>query len=225
MLRTLLDKIKLPDEEAAACAIDVGRNLYRARLEVAGREAQFDELRTFQKLIYVSTQLFGELKAQYLTPWVARFGVTPEQVSVAKRNGAKTVMQGRIAAQFDGKIPAEAEALKKLREMQLDVKLPDADCSALVKELIAAEVRTSRPQKYLLQSSLLADLAATPGARRLMSWRLISTVGTVAALLYHTVIHRQRCFIERMRRRVYKCTELAHEHLRYTVRAGARRSD
>lgn len=123
------------------CHTDVGRNLFRARLEVSGRDAQFDELRAFQKLIYVSTQLFGELKAQYLTPWVARFGVTPEQVSVAKRNGAKTVMQGRIEGAFGGKVPATLEAVKTLREIQLQVKLADEDCAGVIKDLLAAEVR------------------------------------------------------------------------------------
>lgn len=56
------------------------------RLEVSDREEATAGARAFQKLIYVSSQVFGEVRSGFLTPWVGRFGVTPEQVLVAKRD-------------------------------------------------------------------------------------------------------------------------------------------
>lgn len=56
------------------------------RLEVADRDEATAGARAFQKLIYVSAQVFGEVRSGFLTPWVSRFGVSPEQVLVAKRD-------------------------------------------------------------------------------------------------------------------------------------------
>lgn len=136
--REFLDAVGMPDEEAAPVHIDVGRSFFRQTLEYGDPKSQADGVKAFQKLVYVSSQLFGDLKAGYLCPWVARFdGVTPEQVSVAKRNGARMIMEGRINGEFDGKLPATAEALKTLRDIQQNVGLSDEGCEALVSELLA----------------------------------------------------------------------------------------
>lgn len=83
--RAFLDAVGLPDEEAALVHLDVGRTFYRQRLEVSDVDEAAAGARTFQKLIYVSSQLFGDVRSGFLTPWVARFGVSPEQVAIAKR--------------------------------------------------------------------------------------------------------------------------------------------
>lgn len=70
---------------------------YGCRLEVSDREEAAAGARAFQKLVYVSSLVFGEVRSGFLTPWVARFGVTPEQVLVAKRDAGARI---RLAAFF-----------------------------------------------------------------------------------------------------------------------------
>ena len=121
-LREFLTALGLPDDVAAPCHIDVGRNFFRQRLEVAGREAQFEELRSFQKIVYISYLLFGDVQSSFLTPWVSKFnGLTREQITVARRDGARTIMRGRIVGDFGGKIPSTASALAELRKVQVSV--------------------------------------------------------------------------------------------------------
>jgi Chloroplast envelope transporter len=120
--------------------VDVGRTLFRANLESSEREGQVEGVKAFQKLVYVSSQLFGDLKSNYLTPWTARFdGVTPEQVSVAKRNGARMIFEGRLHGEHGGALPADADALRALAEVQKTVGLSDDAAANLVRELLAAD--------------------------------------------------------------------------------------
>jgi hypothetical protein len=138
--REFLDAVGMSDEEAAPVHIDVGRSFFRQTLEYGDAKSQADGVKAFQKLVYVSSQLFGDLKAGFLCPWVARFdGVTPEQVSVAKRNGARMIMEGRINGEFEGKLPATQEAMQTLRQIQRNVGLSDDGCEALIKELLSED--------------------------------------------------------------------------------------
>lgn len=93
--RAFLDAVGLPDEEAALVHLDVGRTFFRQRLEVSDVDEAAAGARTFQKLIYVSSQLFGEVRSGFLTPWVARFGVSPEQVAIAKRESGAFLLPAR----------------------------------------------------------------------------------------------------------------------------------
>lgn len=65
-------------------------------MEVADREEATAGARAFQKLIYVSSQVFGEVRSGFLTPWVSRFGVSPEQVLVAKRDAGAVSTSGKL---------------------------------------------------------------------------------------------------------------------------------
>lgn len=94
--REFLDAVGLADEEAALVHLDVGRTFYRQRLEVSDVDEAAAGARTFQKLIYVSSQLFGEVRSGFLTPWVARFGVSPEQVAIAKRESGAPAVPVRV---------------------------------------------------------------------------------------------------------------------------------
>ena len=142
--RQFLDAIGLPDEDAAPVHIDVGRTLFRQNLEASERDSQVEGVKAFQKLVYVSSQLFGDLKSGHLTPWVARFkGVTPEQVAIAKRNGARMIFQGRLNGDHGGVIPANAEALASLANIQKNTGLSDDACATVVRELLAADTEGS----------------------------------------------------------------------------------
>lgn len=59
--------------------------------------SQFQRLvQAFQKLIYVSTIVFGERRAAFLLPWRRIFNLTDAQLSVAKRDNAKALFNNHI---------------------------------------------------------------------------------------------------------------------------------
>ncbi|XP_024401478.1 protein TIC110, chloroplastic [Physcomitrium patens] len=128
----------LDDPDAAAMHIEVGRRLFRQRLEIGDREGAVEERRTFQKLVYVSTLVFGEA-SKFLLPWKRVFKVTDAQVDVAVRDNASrlfSVQLNSIGPDFD------IEQIKDLRKTQLKLKLTDE---------VAAEVFRSHVQKQLEQ--------------------------------------------------------------------------
>ena len=156
--REFLDAVGLPDEEAAPVHIDVGRSLFRQNIESSDREGQVDGVKAFQKLVYVSSQLFGEFKSGHLTPWTARFDVTPESVYVARRNGARMIFEGRLHGEHGGIIPADADALRTLAEVQNTVGLSDDACAKLVSELLAADTEAT------MEAALKANKTRGDGA-------------------------------------------------------------
>ncbi len=95
------DALGLDDTDAAAVHIDVGRRILRSRFESSGRGADVEQRKTFQKLIYVSTGVFGEQKAAYLLPWKRVFELTDAQIVVAKRDNAKTLFVNYLKKQGD----------------------------------------------------------------------------------------------------------------------------
>ena len=53
-------------------------------------------VQAFQKLIYVSTIVFGEQRAAFLLPWRRIFNLTDSQLTVAKRENAKALFNNHI---------------------------------------------------------------------------------------------------------------------------------
>jgi DNA-binding Lrp family transcriptional regulator len=178
--RQFLDAVGLTDEDAAPVHIDVGRSLFRQNVENSARDEQVEGVKSFQKLVYLSSQLFGDLKSGYLTPWVSRFSVTPEQVAVAKRNGARMILQGRINSELAGDIPADVAALQTLREIQIGVGLSDEACGDLVREMLAAGTEQQ------IKSAL--DDMKTRGSRPTVHDRAVSIVDAL--------ISRSRSFVD-----------------------------
>lgn len=95
------DALGLDDTDAAAVHIDVGRRILRSRFESGSRGGDVEQRKTFQKLIYVSTGVFGEQKAAYLLPWKRVFELTDAQIVVAKRDNAKTLFVNYLKKQGD----------------------------------------------------------------------------------------------------------------------------
>jgi len=126
----------LDDSDAAAMHIEIGRRLFRQRLETGDREGAVEERRTFQKLVYVSTLVFGEA-SKFLLPWKRVFKVTDAQVDVAVRDNAQRLFNGhlcRVGSNFD------VQQIKDLRKVQLQLKLSDE---------VAAEAFRTHVQKIL----------------------------------------------------------------------------
>lgn len=127
------DLLGLEDDDAASAHIEVGRKVFRQRLETGSKESASEERQTFQKLVYVSSLVFGE-KAKFLLPWKRLFKITDSQVDVAIRNNAQQLFQDRLS---QTKAEPNAALLQDLRRFQLQIKLSDE----IAADLFRAEAR------------------------------------------------------------------------------------
>ncbi|CAI5464387.1 unnamed protein product [Closterium sp. Yama58-4] len=130
----------IEDEDAAAAHIEVGRRIFRQRLETGDKEAAFEERQAFQKLVYVSNLVFGE-KSKFLLPWKRIFKVSDAQVDIAVRNNSQALLQAQLDAT---KGDFTVENLKELRAMQKKYKLSDD----LAADMVRAEAR-KRVEEYI----------------------------------------------------------------------------
>ncbi|CAK9326902.1 unnamed protein product [Citrullus colocynthis] len=78
----------IDDPDAAGMHMEIGRRIFRQRLETGDRDGDIEERRAFQKLIYVSTLVFGDASS-FLLPWKRVFKVTDSQVEIAIRDNAQ----------------------------------------------------------------------------------------------------------------------------------------
>ncbi|XP_057549314.1 protein TIC110, chloroplastic [Amaranthus tricolor] len=120
----------IDDPDAANMHIELARRIFRQRLETGDRDGDIEQRRAFQKLIYVSTRVFGEASA-FLLPWKRVFKVTDSQVEVAVRDSAQRLYAERlkpIGRDLDTK------QLIELRETQISVQLSDELAEEMFKE-------------------------------------------------------------------------------------------
>lgn len=124
LIQDFKNALGLTDEDAAPVHIDVGRRVLRGRLEAGSRGEDFEARKTFQKLIYVSSLVFGERKAAFLLPWSRVFGLTDAQVQVARRDNAIKLFEAQIATSG---LRADASLLRSLRDYQAQVRLAEEE--------------------------------------------------------------------------------------------------
>ncbi|KAK9229964.1 hypothetical protein WN944_022931 [Citrus x changshan-huyou] len=120
----------IDDPDAAAMHVEIGRRLFRQRLEVGDRDGDMEQRRAFQKLIYVSTLVFGEASS-FLLPWKRVFKVTDSQVEIAIRDNAKRLYASKLKSVGRD---VDAEHIVRLREEQLSYRLSDALAEDLFRE-------------------------------------------------------------------------------------------
>ncbi|GAY58894.1 hypothetical protein CUMW_190310 [Citrus unshiu] len=120
----------IDDPDAAAMHVEIGRRLFRQRLEVGDRDGDMEQRWAFQKLIYVSTLVFGEASS-FLLPWKRVFKVTDSQVEIAIRDNAKRLYASKLKSVGRD---VDAEHIVRLREEQLSYRLSDALAEDLFRE-------------------------------------------------------------------------------------------
>lgn len=120
----------IEDPDAATAHMEAGRRIFRERLEAGDRDGDVQQRRAFQKLVYVSSLVFGEA-SKFLLPWKRIFKVTDSQVEIAVRDNAQ-----RLYAIQLNKIGRDvnAEQLISLRQSQLLYKLSDDIASEMFRE-------------------------------------------------------------------------------------------
>ena len=133
LIQNFKNALGLTDEDAAPVHMDVGRRVLRGRLESSTRGEDYEARKTFQKLIYVSSLVFGERKAAFLLPWSRVFGLTDAQVQVARKDNAIKLFEAKIAASG---LTADKGMLASLKEYQAQVRLADEEA---VDVIVAAE--------------------------------------------------------------------------------------
>ncbi|KAM7496381.1 hypothetical protein LguiA_020795 [Lonicera macranthoides] len=111
----------LDDPDAAAMHMEIGRRIFRQRLETGDRDDDMEQRRAFQKLIYVSNIVFGEASA-FLLPWKRVFKVTDSQVEVAVRDNAQRLYASKLKSVGRD---VDAQQLVSLRNAQLLYRLYD----------------------------------------------------------------------------------------------------
>ncbi|XXG39938.1 hypothetical protein AAC387_Pa01g0770 [Persea americana] len=120
----------IDDPDAAAVHMEIGRRIFRQRLETGDRDDDIEQRRAFQKLIYVSTLVFGEAST-FLLPWKRVFKVTDSQVEVAIRDNAQRLYEFKL--KLIGR-DVDEKQLIDLREAQLLYRLSDEIAAAMFKE-------------------------------------------------------------------------------------------
>ncbi|KAL3700437.1 hypothetical protein R1sor_018459 [Riccia sorocarpa] len=145
----------LEDPEAATVHIEIGRRIFRQRMETGDREQAVEERRTFQKLVYVSTLVFGEA-SKFLLPWKRVFKVTDSQVEVAVRDNAQRLFQKELA---NLGASVDFEEISELRKAQLKAKLNDEVAAELFREQTRKqlEVYISQALEVLKARSRIKD--------------------------------------------------------------------
>ncbi|XP_004500340.1 protein TIC110, chloroplastic-like [Cicer arietinum] len=124
------NSLGIDDPDAAAMHIEVGRKIFRLRLEVGDREADIEQRRAFQKLVFVSYLVFGEASS-FLLPWKRVFQFTDSQVEVAIRDSAQRLYASKLKSVGRD---IDAEQLVALREAQRFYRLSDQLAENLFKK-------------------------------------------------------------------------------------------
>lgn len=120
----------IDDPDAADMHMEIGRRIFRQRLETGDRDGDMEQRRAFQKLIYVSTLVFGESSA-FLLPWKRVFKVTDAQVDVAVRDNAQRLYASKLKSVGRD---IDVNQLISLREAQLAYRLSDELAHEMLKE-------------------------------------------------------------------------------------------
>lgn len=124
------NSLGIDDPDAAAMHMEIGRRIFRQRLETGDREGDMEQRRSFQKLVYISTLVFGEASS-FLLPWKRVFKVTDSQVEVAIRDNAQRLYSHKLKSI---RRDLDSQQLVNLREAQLSYRLSDELAADMFKE-------------------------------------------------------------------------------------------
>jgi hypothetical protein len=123
-LKGFKNALNMEDRDAADVFLEIGRRIFRQRMEVGSRDQESEERKSFQKLVFVSQQLFGPEKSRFLLPWKRVFGVTDGQLNVALRDNAAKLYKEKVEAVLANN-SLDVNALETLRADQVALGYAD----------------------------------------------------------------------------------------------------
>uniref|UniRef100_A0A7N0TG74 Uncharacterized protein n=1 Tax=Kalanchoe fedtschenkoi TaxID=63787 RepID=A0A7N0TG74_KALFE len=151
-IKKFKNALGIDDPDAAAMHMEIGRRIYRQRLEAGDRDADVQQRRAFQKLIYVSTLVFGEAST-FLLPWKRVFKITDSQVEVAIRDNAQRLYARKLNT--IGR-DLDIDQLLELRKAQILYSLSDE----LAEDMFKAHTRK------LVEENIMSALTALKSRAR-----------------------------------------------------------
>ena len=134
-VRGFKDALGLEDQDAATVHMEVGRRIFRQRMEV-DKADEAAVRKEFQKLVFLSNQVFGPAKAGFLLPWKRVFNVTDSQIALAVKDSGTKLYKDRMAALLPGMDPVPA-ALAQLEACRVELNL-EAEAAA---DILATALR------------------------------------------------------------------------------------
>ncbi|KAK1320600.1 hypothetical protein QJS10_CPA03g00992 [Acorus calamus] len=150
----------IDDPDAASVHMEIGRRIFRQRLETGDREADLEQRRAFQRLIYVSTLVFGDASS-FLLPWKRLFKVTDSQVEIAIRDNAQRLYAAKL---FLIGRDVDDKQLISLREAQLLYKLSDEIAADMFREWARKQVEENISAALNILKSRTRAASQTTGA-------------------------------------------------------------
>ncbi|XWS71924.1 hypothetical protein CRYUN_Cryun03dG0180200 [Craigia yunnanensis] len=145
----------IDDPDAASMHMEIGRRIFRQRLETGDRDGDLEQRRAFQKLIYISALIFGDAST-FLLPWKRVFKVTDAQVEIAIRNNAKQLYASKLSSVGRD---VDVKLLVSLREAQLNYKLSDE----LARDLLMEHKRKLVEENISVALNILKSRTRTVG--------------------------------------------------------------
>jgi hypothetical protein len=150
----------------------MGRRIRRHSSETENRKSCAEITKVFQKLIYVSTQVFGEKKSAFLLPWKRHFGCTDAQLFVAKKTFARQLFDDRLTTYTDAILNADDSVFIEIQTYSEKIML----ASDVVAAMINAKTNV------IVEAKLLQAVSVIQASRRnrdlscvvlLMEWVLV----------------------------------------------------
>ena len=130
-LRRFKDALGLDDSDAAQIHTELGRRIFRRRMEEDDKSGEVSARKEFQLLIFISTLVFGEAKSRFLLPWKRLFNITEGEMNVAVRDGASALFRRALENRPQALSGESIEQLRELRQFQRQVLLSDESASEI----------------------------------------------------------------------------------------------
>ena len=131
----------IDDASAAQAHLEAGRRLFRKRIELGStdKDTDLESRKEFQKLVFISTQTFGEEQARFLLPWKRVFRVSDAQVDLANRDNASQLLRTTMTAS-NAIANVDAAAIAQAAEYKASLNLDDDAAGEIAQDLATAHV-------------------------------------------------------------------------------------
>ena len=131
----------IDDASAAQAHLEAGRRLFRKRIELGStdKETDLESRKEFQKLVFISTQTFGEEQARFLLPWKRVFRVSDAQVDLANRDNASQLLRTSLS-KSNAIANVDAAAIASAADYKASLNLDDDAAGEIAQDLATAHV-------------------------------------------------------------------------------------
>ena len=131
----------IDDASAAQAHLEAGRRLFRKRIELgsADKDTDLESRKEFQKLVFISTQTFGEEQARFLLPWKRVFRVSDAQVDLANRDNASQLLRTSLS-NSNAIANVDAAAIAAGADYKASLNLDDDAAGEIARDLATAHV-------------------------------------------------------------------------------------